>query len=131
MHNFIPFVSTEKDCTYLKKFYPDVERVRVGLDSYNDVKHLQKSKKLWLDTTLDGFCGSQANEHTKPKVTSVIKEAVAEGLLSANSATKDKKPRKLDWIDFIAKFKHSQHLFLPAFLAGPTRRLSRNSSSHS
>ena len=54
--DYIPFVSTEKDCEILKKFYPDPMRIRVSLEKRDQIAdRLPPAANLWLDGAVDGI----------------------------------------------------------------------------
>jgi len=58
--NHIPFVGTERDCTILRDFYPDVPYVRVALfGSDRTTPQLPHGPKVWVDAGVDVLGQSQ------------------------------------------------------------------------
>ena len=66
MANHIPFVNTQEDCYFLKKYYMDSYIVRVSLEKIDSIKsQLPRDIPLWVDASIDG-CHYHLEKEAKP-----------------------------------------------------------------
>ena len=56
MSRHIPFVNTQQDCDFLKRYYMDSKIVRVSLENIESIKdQIPSGVSLWMDPGVDGY----------------------------------------------------------------------------
>lgn len=101
---YIPFVNTEEDCQRLATQYSDSIRVRLSLETGDDIKGiLPKKTLLWLDPAVDGY------HHL------LVRRAKGE-------EKKQPRGRGTPWENLIDKFKEKQILGNTDLLRNPDRQ---------
>jgi len=94
MATHIPFVNTQEDCHFLKKYYMDSDIIRVSLEKIGSIKgQLPRGIPLWVDAGIDG-CHYHLEKEGKP-IPDYIKSLNEHEVLATRSAISGPEFRRL------------------------------------